>query len=477
MKKLVLFFYTLFILCVNISCDNKFEEINISPNQAEITDPNLLLSASIINTQNNIYGVFVGGDMGLCWAQHWSKVQYNDEEKYTPRRQVMNGLWDQLYINVINEANDVSLIAEKEGNTNLQAAGLIIKANAFQILTDVYGPIPFTEAINVKITQPKYDPQEKVYEGIIGLLDKAEALLANGKGIITPTADLLFAGNTSRWRKFGNSLKLKALMRISNKKDVAAEISSLVSKGNLISSNAESAQLTYVMAQPDANPIYETVVFGTRTEYKVSSVLIDKLTTLADPRLSKFAKVNNAGLYVGNTPGLENSSNYLGFSSPGDFYLRPTLPGVFISYSQVELLLAEATLKGYLPGGLTAAKERYIKGITANLQFNEVTNPEISTYTANTVLDFTNVNDGLEKIGLQTWLSLYGQGIEAWTEWRRTGFPKLLPVQNAAPNVQVIPRRFYYSTDENSFNQANYSAAVKTLSDGDSMKSKVWWMN
>lgn len=477
MKKI---FYSILIasaLVSNVSCDNNFEEINTNPNASLDTDPNLLLTSTIINTQNNIYSSFVGGDMGLCWAQHWSKVQYNDEERYIPRRNVMNGLWDGLYVTVIAEANESAILAAQSGNTNLQAAAIIMKANAFQILTDVYGPIPFTEALNETITKPKYDSQEVVYDGIIALLDQADALLASGTGTITPSADKLYGGDVTKWRKFANSLKLKALMRISNKRSVGTDVAALVAAGNLMSSNADSAQLKYIAAQPDANPIYETIVFGTRTEYKVSSVLVAALNATSDPRLPVFAKVNNASAYVGNPPGVENPGNYLGYSSPGAFYLDPTLPGVILSYSQVEFLLAEATLKGYIEAGdLNAARAHYFDGIEANLTFNNVPFAAASTFLSNPSIDFGSVSAGLQKVGEQNWLALYGQGIEAWTEWRRTGYPALSLAANAAPGQTTIPSRFYYSTDENSFNQVSYQAAVATLSQGDTMMSKVWWM-
>lgn len=472
MKKI---FYLLFTTLLVISCDNNFEEINVSPNDSDVTDPNLLLTSAIIVTQNSLYNAQIGGDMGLCWAQHWSKVQYNDEEKYIPRRALMNSLWTNLYASSIAEASTAADLAEAEGNTNLQAAAIIMKANAFQILTDVYGPVPFTEAGVPGNTKPVHDSQEVVYDGIISLLDQADALLANGSGEITASADLLYAGDVAKWRKFGASLKLKVLMRISKKRDVSAELTALVNSGLLMSSNSDSAELVYTASQPDANPLYETIVYSNRAEYKVSSVLIDKLTSTNDPRKSIFASVNNAGAYVGNTPGVENPGNYNGFSSPGAKYLDPTLPGVILSYSQVELYLAEAASEGYISGGMTTAVAHYRNGITANMEWNGVSASAISTYLSQPTIDFSTLTIGRTKIGEQMWLTLYGQGIEAWTEWRRTGVPTLSPVVNAA--ISVIPKRFYYSTDTQNYNQANYQAAVSTLDQGDTMLSKVWWMN
>ncbi|MBF6640366.1 SusD/RagB family nutrient-binding outer membrane lipoprotein [Flavobacterium sp. J49] len=472
MKKIFSLIMATFVLW---SCDNNFEEINTSPNNSQTTDPNLLLSSAMITTQNTLYNAQIGGDMGICWAQQWSKVQYNSEERYTPRRAVMNSVWTNLYASAIAECKAAYELAGESGNTNLQAISLVLEANNFQILTDVFGPVPFHEAVVPGITKPVHDTEEVVYDGILDLLDEAETLFASGTGDFTTTADFIYQGDVAKWRKFGASLKLKALMRISGKRDVSAQVNALVNSGLLMSSNADSAQLAYTSAQPDANPIYETIVFGNRAEYKVSSVLVDKLNQLSDPRLSKFAQVNDVGAYVGNVPGVENPGNYNGFSSPGVDYLSPNLPGVLLSYAQVEFYLAEAALTGIISGGVAAADNHYRNGIAANMNFNGVSASQITTYLSQPSLDFTTVVGGKEKIGLQMWFALYGQGIEAWTEWRRTGQPALSPVVDA--QISVIPKRFYYSTDSQNFNQTNYQAAVALLDNGDTMLSKVWWMN
>lgn len=472
MKRIIYLFIASMAL-VAVSCDKDFEEINISPNNSLTTDPNLLLSSTITVTQNTLYNAQVGGDMGLCWAQHWSKVQYNDEEKYIPRRALMNAVWTNLYAGVIAEAKGAYELAAEDGNTNLQGVALVMQANAFQILTDIYGPVPFSQAVTPGNVKPVHDSQEEVYDGILALLDDAETLFASGTGEFTPSADLVFGGDITKWRKFAASLKLKALMRISHKRSVGSEVQALVDSGLLMSSNSDSAQLVYTPSQPDANPIYETIVYGNRNEYKVSSVLVSTLNALSDPRLPVFAQTNNGGLYVGNTPGVENPGNYNGYSSPGTRYLDPTLPGVFLSYAQVELYLAEAANEGIISGGVAQAKIHYVNAIEANFQFNGLGSAAV--YTSNASVDFTTQSDARTKIGTQMWIALYGQGIEAWTEWRRTGYPALSPVANAA--IPQIPSRFYFSTDSQNYNQANYAAASATLSNGDSMLSKVWWMN
>jgi hypothetical protein len=437
MKKISILFIALLGL-ISTSCDKDFETVNTDPNNPVAVPAHLLLGNIIRVNQNVIYGMQQGGDMGMCWAQQVSKVQYNDEERYIPRRGSIDVIWNTLYSSVIADAKSMYILAESEGNTNLQGVALILQANAFQILTDLYGPVPFKEFNQVGVLKPSYDSQEVVYEGVIDLLNQANTLLSNGNGSIPKASDLIYAGDTSKWLKLANSLKLKALMRIAKVKDVKTEIQSLVTAGNLFSSNSDSAQLTYLSAQPDSNPIYETIVYGTREEYKISSVLVDYLSSKNDPRLEVYAGLNDSDEYVGNIPGEENPGNYKGFSGLGDFYLAPTLPGVILSNSQVQFLLAEAANEGYISGGSSTAISYYNKGITASFEFNGIP-ASAATYITQGNITLGNQADARQKIAEQSWVALFGQGFEAWTEWRRTGYPVLSPCVEAAESS--IPSR------------------------------------
>jgi len=472
MKKISILFIAILALS-SASCDKDFEKVNTDPNNAVAVPAHLLLGNIIRINQNSIYGMQQGGDMGMCWAQHASKVQYNDEEQYVPRRGSIDGIWNTLYASVISDAQSMEALAKTEGNTNMEGISLVLQANSFQILTDLYGPIPYSEFNKPGVLKPKYDSQETVYVGIVDLLTKADALLASGTGNVPATSDLIYGGNAAKWRKLANSLKFKALMRISKQKNVSAQLQAIVNAGQLMASNDDSAQLAYLPAQPDANPIYETIVFGSRFEYKVSSVLVTKLQALADPRLQVYAKVNNAGLYVGNIPGVENPSNYNGFSSFGTIYQSATLPGVIMSYAQSEFLLAEAINEGFVTGGVSAALAEYKKAITANFKFNGI-EASAAAYVARVNIEFTNQAAARVQIGEQSWLALFGQGFEAWTEWRRTGYPALSPVANA--KEATIPSRLYYNSQEISLNRANYEAAAATLTGGDKLTSRLWWM-
>jgi hypothetical protein len=319
---------------------------------------------------------------------------------------------------------------------------------------------------------PAYDSQEVVYAGILAMLDEAISLLGTS-GTIDSTNDILYGGNANLWKKFASSLKFRVLMRASGKMSVAADLQALVNAGNLFSSNAEDAKLTYLSADPSANPLYESIVFGTRGEWKINSKMVDMLAGANDPRLAVYAQKNADGEYRGKPSGYNDvpseDYNYANVSPLGEFYLRPELPGFFMSYPELKFLMAEATFKGFISGDANA---HYLGGMTASMEYNEVSGPAISAFMANKSLAVTPAL-ALEQIATQNWIALFSQGVESWNEYRRTGFPVLTPAVDGA--INEIPSRYNYPTTENSVNKANYEAAVAAQG-ADLLTTKIWWM-
>lgn len=474
MKKISLLILIISII-VTVSCTGDFEKINTDPNNPLSVRADLLLAGTIRSTQNASYQMF--GDNGAVWSQQLSTVQYVTEERYLPRAGSVNNTWNILYTQVVIDAKKMEQFANLEGNSNLEALALIMQANAFQTLTDVYGPVPFAEAAIKNNLKPKYDSQEDVYKGINEMLKKADALLALDKGNVPPAVDLIFAGNLSKWRTFANSLRFRALMRIAKAPGVnnVAEIVSVVNSGYLMTSNDDTAKIYNLTDQASAHPFFATL--GSRKEFKASSTIIAKLNQYNDPRLAVFFEKNASGIYAGNNPGIE-SIDYPGKSAVGTFYSKADLASILLSYSQIQLLLAEAANEGYIPNpivsGTTSKSEEYMqKGIAANFLYNDLKLSAASAYFSQSALDYNNQADGRKIIGEQVWFATFCQGFEPWIEWRRTGYPALTPAANAFS--PIVAARYPYPQLESSVNQASYSAAVATLAGGDKVSSKVWW--
>jgi hypothetical protein len=461
---------------VGFGCDNGFEELNENPNEPAEVSSGLLMADALFRAGNRMHTTFVGGDMGACWAQQFSKVQYNDEARYTPRGSVIQAVWDDMYEDLASDARTMYNLAGEAGNTNMQGVARVMEAYAFQVLTDVFGSVPYTEALQADagILKPVYDDQATVYAGVLALLDEAETLFATGEGEIGSTggtSDLVYQGDASKWRKFANSLKFRALMRISSAPgmNVGSDLQALVNKGNMFTSNDDDAAVHYLGSNPNANPLYETVVFGTRLEWKVSDVLVNTLSANNDPRLAIYVAENDAGEFRGKPSGIidvpSDDYSYANVSGIGEAYLNPELPGWFMTYSELNFLMAEAAQRGLITGD---AQTFFQAGIDASLTSSTNGLP------AGSYSETLAAGTELQQIGTQKWIALFGQGVEAWNEWRRTRFPVLTPAIEGALGGNFAVR-YTYPSGEQTLNATNYSAGVASLGGPDRLDTNVWW--
>lgn len=460
------------------SCDKDFEEINTNPNNPGSVPAELLLAGTIRSTADfGVQDIFLAGEASSCWVQHLGKPIYNEAELYIPRQGSISNLWTALYSTVAKDADVMQNLAEEEGNSNLQGVALVLKANAFHILTDSFGDVPMSEAMlgDQGLITPIYDDSEtEIYPAIIAMLNEANTLL-NGSGAINASQDLLYGGDWTKWKKYANSLKFRVLMRASTSGTTAlgnipAQLQALVNEGNLFTSNADEAKMAYLAAAPNANNYFEGLVDGGRTtEWCLGEELVNFMLATNDPRLPVYAQEvggNGSGNgYVGKPAGIEDIGNSpFGDSNNvsliGEKYLEAEEPAYFMSFAQLNLYMAEAAEKGWIGG---SAADYFQAGIAASCATNGVGTLNIP-YSAGPA--------GLQQIGEQMWVALYLQGHESWAEWRRTGIPALPLAQDAVESS--IPTRFNYPTSQQAVNGVNYTNAVADQGP-DTLVTPLWW--
>jgi hypothetical protein len=461
-----------------VGCDKDFEEINANIDDPVVVPSSMLIGTVVRNVTNSVYSTFNGGEIGENWMQHQSLLQYNDPDRYKPRETSMDGMWNTFYL-AASDAHQMQALAVAEENEVNQGIALVLKAYCFSLLTDYYGDIPFSEALlgpsSEGIFFPAYDAQADVYAGIFAMLDEAIPLLA-GSGDTDPNMDIMYAGDASKWRKFAASLKFRGLMRISAKQDVSADLQALVNSGNLFSSNADEAKLVYLASSPEANPMFETIVDQGRAEHALAATFVNYLIEVSDPRISAYCQpAANTGSYVGKPSGNAESPlpgfSYGDVSNIGLPYLEATAPGYWLSYTELLLLQAEAAKKGFISGGDAAAEAYYAAAITNSFAENGV--GSAAAFLTQSGIAYTPGN-ALEQIYRQKWVTLFAQGFECWTEWRRTQSPALTPVIDGY--LSEIPSRLKYNSKEQAINGPNYDAAL-TAQGPDELTTKVWWMN
>ena len=470
LKKLL--YTTLFALALT-SCSDTLDDINKNPNATETPLAPYLLTGTLKQGADLYWGSTNNFDSSLLFAQHWAKIQYTEPDRYDVSNASFTTLWNTGYATLITDLNTILNFPEAQANSNYKGIALTLRSWTFLLLTDAYGSIPYKEA-GLKVT-PSYDPQWEVYTGLLEDLKQAQALLATANG--TVTGDLVYKGDILKWKKLVNSLRLRIALRISDREPALAKqaaIDATSDAAGLISSNNDTFKFTYI-SSPQQNPA--SAWFETRDDYRISKTMVDKLYELSDPRLPVYAQLPSdasVGKYVGAANGLSNSdANNQGFaktSKPGTYFLTSASPAVIASYSETLFNLSEAVARGFIAGD---AEQLYKSAITASFnQFGITDATVIANYLNQATVQYDATNYA-KSIGTQKWIAFYGQGLDAFTEWRRLDYPVL----TAGPATVLdgkIPSRFFYPGTEQSLNGDNYNAAVAGQGK-DLLTTKLWF--
>jgi hypothetical protein len=466
-------------------------EINKNPNNPEDVPSSFLIVGAIRAVAlNTVSGAFNYNMTGL-WAQHFSQTQYPDEGRYKFRPGDIDGYFNNFY--TTGSKNLVKII-EKDASPNFVATAKILKAYHFMVGTDAFGDMPYSEAFQADkeqaILAPKYDSQKEIYTAIFAELKEAVALIDDGAAKFGKE-DLIYKGDMAKWKKFANSLRMRAAMRL-QKVDPAlaqAEFEAAVAAGPF-TSNADNAVLWYFDDPDSRHPQYTNRL--TRNDHSVSKTLVDIMTNgdatgrdLArhDPRLAIYAQ-RTAGdtaavTYRGHEVGLaEGHGVPLSAVSEIGTRWRQKADGdaQIMGYAEVLFLRAEAAQRGWNAGGGTAA-EYYRDGIKASMTYYGISEAVADAYLpAHPELALTAGDGPLAQIAIQKWIALYQNGTEAYSDWRRTGYPKLVAGRDALNGGKIL-RRVPYPGNEQTLNKANLEAAIAAqgLSGHGDMNTPVWW--
>jgi len=438
------------------------------------------------NGLNEMFYLMNNSDVNVnvfrLYAQYWAQTTYPDESQYNMvGRRNPDNFWRRGFRDALKDLDEAKRITNdtweklpisEAVRDNRLAIIEISKVYTYAILVDAFGAIPYSESLDEKILQPKYDAGADVYSALITSLNDAIAMMDEGEAGFSADQDPVYEGDAALWKKLGNSLKLKLAINIA---DVdAAKAGGMISEAiasGLFESNDDNASITYLGAFPNTNPIHEDLVQSGRADYVVANTLIDKLNAWNDPRIEVFAEPIANGTYVGGVYGTNNT--YAQKSHIGDAFHDPTLEGLILDYAEVEFLLAEAKERGIGSVSGTAA-EHYNAAITASMEYWGVEDADITAYLAQPAVAYaTATGDWKQKIGIQHWISLYNRGFEGWSVWRRldfTGFntPPLLDYSD-------IPNRFIFPIEEATLNGTNLDAAIQMIGGKDDVQTRVFW--
>jgi hypothetical protein len=462
------------------ACSESLSSVNRNPNSPPDIGPEFLFPQAVRSAVENTYSRMLLAHTSI-WSQHTAQLQYPDEEQGFVRPETMQAFWTNYYAGALWDIQTVIAKAQTAGEPNMEAIGLIWKTWIFHQVTDLWGDVPYSEALRLGdgITTPVYDTQQAIYADMIQTLKDAEALLDPAEGGFGP-GDILYGNNFERWRRFSVSLRMRLAMRLSEVAPATAQTEFAAAHADSgFKSNADNAMLRWP-GPPYQNPSYENRVDDGRDDDGISATMVNTLDSLNDPRLQLYAEPADSPATL-TYRGLEN--NYAAPLLPIVWYSRignfwrfdgASTPTAIMTYSEVLFLEAEAAQRGWIAGSAAALYEAAIRAnMTQYIALNSPTATEIDDYVIQPTVVY-NAATGLEQIALQKWISLYMQGSEAWANQRRTGMPNLVPV---GPDLALsrIPVRFSYPAGEQSLNSVNLNAAVTRQGGGLDLVTTVWW--
>ena len=488
---------------------DSFLDVNTNPNNSITAPPSVLLTSSIITTGfsngneiNRISSLLV---QHIAGAQN----QATGYDVYNIRGGLDNQWQGELYAGVLQNAQTLISTADQANSPAYSGIAKLLKAYNFAMTTDLWGDIPYSEALQgLTKLQPRFDKQEDIYKGSAGIqslddlvkegladLDKPSALVPS------ITDDPVYRGDLVRWRRMGNTLRLKLANTISRREPARATaiINEVVAANSAILTNTDDFEVPFGGTVGNRNPIFDFNNIQRNTDQMLSQRLLDSLIVRNDPRLPIFftstptrtATVNTTGTTT-TFPGATTGTflTFTGFQNGGvgtvpvpgllthrsnyNVYLTGTSgaePIRLLTNFQRLFIMAESALILGTSGGTPQAL--YQAAIRASMTKAGIADAAVTTYFANNprvALLSTNRAAAHNQIMTQKWIAWVGNGYEAYNDYRRTGFPRLALALNAAgDDPNILPKRFIYPASELSGNAGNAPGNVPNTT------APVWW--
>ncbi|MGI9542243.1 MAG: SusD/RagB family nutrient-binding outer membrane lipoprotein [Cyclobacteriaceae bacterium] len=499
MKKLNKILIILFIgaMALNACDTDKLHDLNINPTAANDIDPGFILSYAQLQTSGERYENWRAQLIyQSTMIQHFATLPgYWAGDKYTYIGSYSASLWERAYRGYVKDlVNMVEITSEDPEQINFNAIARIWKVYAMHRITDHYGDIPYFEAgrgfLDINFN-PAYDSQDAIYADMLAELESAAAALDGSKD--SPgNQDLIYGGDTDKWRKFANSMMLRLGMRLT--KVDAGLAQNWVTKaiaGGLMDSNDDTNFIQHEDGPEGINMNGLGQVFNwdgenytTDDSPRFSNTFIDMLSATGDPRLDLLSWVRSGGPHKGMPNGLDATTiqdapggdDLDTYSRINPLFVLRSSPMVFQTYAEVEFLLAEAAERGWHSGD---AATHYANGVRAAMKLYtiydaslEISDADIDAYLAANPYDNSV---GMKMIGEQVWIVTLLNEYESYANWRRTGFPELVPVNYPGNESNgTIPRRLRYPEAEASLNGDKYNDAV-TRQGADQFTTRMWW--
>ena len=480
MKFSIKAFLVVMVLVIS-GCETPFDEVNIDPNNSPTAQNSQVLSSAL-----GQLGYMVDANLNsssFLWAQYYTwgiGVSIGNQERYVSEPRDFDAYWGRAYSEILIDLKYL----RKGKSLAYKGVGDLLTAYVFQGLVDHFGNIPYSEAISGQledggIQTPKYDDAASVYAELVKLVDEGLTDLAVAPAEIGAD-DYVYQGNLSKWIKFGNSLKLKLLMRLSEVAPKGDAVKALVAGNNFIENSSDVAAMPFSGVAGSQKPMYASFEFGVGDFYFASNATVNVLNDLNDPRLNAFYTPASSGTFNGQIRGINQGTiNNEPFTAPASDYsgssslaYGPANSVILMSDWEVWFLRAEAAARY---GTADNDASAFANAISNNFSYLGVDGA--STYISS--LNYGgSLDNKLDKIAVQKWIAMNGtQEDEGWIETRRFDRPSSRLFTNGIfqyPPLSVLANKAYpaswlYPATERSLNPN--APAQRAITD------KIFWDN
>lgn len=519
----VLLLVSLFSISLT-SCKKELEKTNINPNDPEHVDPEYLLNSSILNTIN-----LFGGDMRRVALSHYSNyvsVGGGQLQRYYTFAATVNSYWQTGYVSCLQPVHQIIVnYGDNPEYKNRVLIAKIFESYIYSNLVAIWGSIPKTHALSGEVYVP-YDKEEDIYSDLLSTLKEAAASIDLRGDKYVSSADAIYGGDLTKWKKFANTLRLKLAIRIANANPSKAQsevADVLADEPNTIIAASETAHAYWGTTSDTWSYLYNYNVLEAAANASslnvISESLIQYMLPYNDPRLPVYATPAPQGPYKGQYWGQPktdmlpsgitlpggNPHSPLGqsdYSQIGDYFTKPNAEYVLLSYEEACFLKAEAALKGW--GGSKTAEQYYAAGITASMAKYNIPQAQINAYLTtpgvkwNTAVDTTGRGPQFEdylglttsailtpnpfkQIVMQEWLAGFYNAMDAWILIRRSRVLEFPPHFNpdggegGAVGFAYIPQRLNYPGIEYQVNTQELQKALQWLNGPDELRTKLWF--
>lgn len=515
---------TLAVAISAASCTGNFTEINTNPynpTDEDLEGDNYRIGAFFPQLQQqvipieknayqraqNLHADIFSGYMGVINNFN----NNNNPSTYYFVDSYLNHAYENVFARVFGAWIDIRRKTPNYETSPNFALAQILKISALHGFADNWGPMPYSQ-VGAGALQVSYDSQEEVYRKFFEELDAAIVVLTDYIGRnpgSKPLADydMVYGGDFSQWLRYANSLRLRLGMRVCYADTALAEENvraALTHSGGLIESNADNAAIKSGAGISVLNPL--EIMWNSYADIRMGASITSYMNGYADPRISKYlqkstfegdngTKYPYIGVRIGTL--ITTKDAFKPFSAPN---IAAGDPVMWLNAAEVAFLRAEATLRGWDSGDVktyyeqgvrlsfeqwgAGSADEYLQSTALPARYDNPvssgsSSAAVSTMTVAWNPSETNFEKQLEKIMTQKWLAIFPNGQEAWSEFRRTDYPKLFTVvkNNSGGKIDSEKqiRRLIFTPTEKETNPENYGKAVELLGGPDTGGTNVWW--